>query len=160
MNGLRRVEVLRLRVKDVGLEDGTLRVLGKGRGGGKWRTISMHPSVRTALTAAVAGKGPEERLLPFGPTWADLLLRWVSERAGLHPEVMVSHHDLRRTFGRLAHKAGIDLEQLQLLYGHRSVDVTVHYIGLDAQWMREGLERYSAFLGGEPQPLSEMATAR
>jgi len=146
-NGLRRVEALRLRGKDVLLPEGCLRVLGKGRDGGKWRTIPMHPAVRSALLASTARRRPEERLLPFGATRADFLLRRAAQRAGLYPTVMVSHHDLRRTFGRLSHEAGLDLVQLQHLYGHQSVDMTAHYIGLDAERMREGLQRYAAFLG-------------
>lgn len=149
LNGLRRVEALRLRVKDVLLEEGNLRVLGKGRDGGKWRSIPMHPRVRKELEGAVRRKSPLERLLPFGASRADFLLRRVSTRAGLHPKVMISHHDLRRTFGRLAHEAGIDLVQLQHLYGHGSVDMTAHYIGLDTERLREGLEKLARYLGTE-----------
>src|SRR4029077_6612735 len=55
--------------------------------------------------------------------------------------VKVSHHDLRRTFGRLAHQSGMDLIQLKNLYVHSSVEMTVHYIGIDTDEMREGLNR-------------------
>lgn len=145
-NGLRRVEGLRLRAKDVLFEEGCLGVFEKGRSGGKWRTIPMHPSVREPLAGAIKGKKPEERLLPFSASRADFILRRVATQSGLYPGVMISHHDLRRTFGHLAHEAGLDLVQLQHLQGHQSVDMTAHYIGLDAERMREGLQRFAAFM--------------
>ncbi len=147
-NGLRRVEVLRLRAKDVGLDEQALRVLGKGRNGGKWRTVPVYPQTRPLLERAVLGLRPSDRLLPISRSAADLLLTRTAAAAGLTAQgVRVSHHDLRRTFGRLAHAAGMDLIQLKNLFGHTSVEMTVHYIGLDADSMREGLERLRESLG-------------
>ena len=148
LNGLRRVEVLRLRAKDVALDEGCLLVLGKGRNGGKWRTVPVYPGCRAAIEGALAGTRAGDRLVPVSKSGADALLRKAADAAGLTQEgVRVSHHDLRRTFGRLAHAAGMDLIQLKNLYGHASVEMTVHYIGLDADTMRLGLERLSTSLG-------------
>ena len=142
LNGLRRVEVLRLRARDVGLDEGCLRVLGKGRDGGKWRTIPIHPSLIPLLATAVRGCEPTARLIPLSKTGADILLTRTAAHAGLGPpDARVSHHDLRRTFGRLAHEAGMDLIQLKNMYGHASVEMTVHYIGLDSDRMRSGLQQ-------------------
>jgi integrase len=38
-------------------------------------------------------------------------------------------HDLRRTCARLCHEAGGELEQIQFLLGHASVQTTERYIG-------------------------------
>ncbi|WP_423201742.1 tyrosine-type recombinase/integrase [Edaphobacter modestus] len=38
-------------------------------------------------------------------------------------------HDLRRTCARLCHAAGGELEQIQFLLGHRSVETTERYLG-------------------------------
>ena len=38
-------------------------------------------------------------------------------------------HDLRRTCARLCHLAGGELEQIQFLLGHASVQTTEHYLG-------------------------------
>ncbi|MCI4317629.1 MAG: tyrosine-type recombinase/integrase [Thermoplasmata archaeon] len=65
--------------------------------------------------------------------------RAVRRAAPTGGRVRVSHHDLRRTFGRVAYDAGMDLVQLKNLLGHSSVEMTVHYIGLDADRMRAGL---------------------
>jgi integrase len=148
VNGLRRIEVLRLRHKDVLLDEGCLRVLGKGRDGGKWRKIPMHPIVRELLSRLPQDGPAEDRLFPLSSSGADRLLRRATVRAGLTDQgVKVSHHDLRRTFGRLAHQSGMDLVQLKNLFGHSSVEMTVHYIGLDADRMRQGLDRIGLVLG-------------
>jgi integrase len=152
LNGLRRVEVLRLRVRDVALDEGCLRVLGKGKDGGKWRKIPIHPAVEPDLRRFCRGRGPDDRLFAISRSGADLLLRQCAIRSGLRKTgVPVSHHDLRRTFGRLAHAAGMDLIQLKNLYGHAALDQTVHYIGLDADGMRQGLVKLGRSLGRRPR---------
>ncbi len=149
-NGLRRVEVLRLRWLDVDLSARRLHVLGKGRNGGKWRTIPMFPTTERIMLATSDGQPPEARVLPVSRSGADLILQRAVVRAGFtQTGVRVSHHDLRRTFGRLANTAGMDLVQLKNLYGHSSLDQTVHYIGLDEDRMREGLDRLARLLHSE-----------
>ena len=41
----------------------------------------------------------------------------------------VAPHDLRRTCARLCHEAGGELEQIQFLLGHVSVQTTERYLG-------------------------------
>ncbi len=147
-NGLRRVEVLRLKVADVLFDEGCLRVLGKGHNGGKWRKIPMFPAAGALLREAVRGRPLGAPIVPLSRSGADQLLRRGVRSSGLEREgTRVSHHDLRRTFGRLAHASGMDLVQLKNLYGHASLEMTVHYIGLDSDAMRAGLERLSRSLG-------------
>lgn len=43
----------------------------------------------------------------------------------------ISPHDLRRTFSKLARKAGAELEQIMLSLGHESVATTQKYLGVD-----------------------------
>jgi integrase len=151
-NGLRRVEVLRLRVKDLDFGRQRLHVLGKGRNGGKWRTLPMFTETVRILRSLPPAHGEAERVFPSSRSGADLILRRVADRAGFPGlGLQVSHHDLRRTFGRIAHKAGMDLVRLKNLYGHTSLDQTVHYIGLDEDEMRAGLTRLATFI----EPLLE-----
>jgi len=146
LNGLRRVEVLRLRVRDVLFAEGCLLVNGKGGPGGKWRKIPIHRSVHRDLSIWTKNRGPDDRVLSLSRSGADLLLARARQTAGFVDGFKVSHHDLRRTFGRLAHEAGMDLVQLKNLLGHASVEMSVHYIGLDSDRMREGLEQFSRYL--------------
>ncbi|MGC2288750.1 MAG: site-specific integrase [Thermoplasmata archaeon] len=153
LNGLRRVEVLRLRSKDVLFDEGALRILGKGRYGGKWRTIPMHPATRAALAKWLKTKESADLVLPLSRSGVDAILRRLALRSGFDMKLSkVSHHDLRRTFGRLSHRAGMSLVQLKNLYGHSSLDQTAGYIGLDRDEMREGLERFARSLTSPSPP--------
>ncbi len=49
-----------------------------------------------------------------------------SSRAGLEH---IAPHDLRRTCARLCHSAGGELEQIQFLLGHSSIQTTEKYLG-------------------------------
>jgi integrase len=44
--------------------------------------------------------------------------------------VTIGPHDLRRTFGKLAHKGNAALEQIQLSLGHASLVTTERYLGV------------------------------
>jgi Phage integrase family len=48
------------------------------------------------------------------------------ERAGLEH---IAPHDLRRTCAKLCHTSGGELEQIQFLLGHASVQTTERYLG-------------------------------
>jgi integrase len=141
-NGLRRVEVLRLRAMDVNLEEGWINVHGKGRMGGKWRQIPLSSIAREELRRVLGGTAPEARILPYSASWADQKLTEAARAAGFERRaIRVSHHDLRRTFGRVAHSSGMDLVQLKNLFGHSNLEMSIHYIGLDLDRMREGISR-------------------
>ena len=141
-NGLRRIEVLRLHVRDLNLAlpNPMMRVLGKGRHGGKYRTIPNQPVAYAVLVESTLGLSPAAAIFPHHERTADHDLRRAASRAGLL--VPVSGHDLRRSFGRIAYQAGVSLVDLNYLYGHESVDMTTHYIGLDEESARRGLTAF------------------
>ncbi|MGA9839876.1 MAG: site-specific integrase [Thermoplasmata archaeon] len=141
-NGLRWIEVLRLHVRDLNLvlPNPTMRVLGKGRHGGKDRTIPIQPVAYAVLVESTLGQPPATAVFPHHERTADYDLRRTAARAGLL--VPVSGHDLRRSFGRIAYQAGVSLVDLKYLYGHESVDMTTHYIGLDEESARRGLTAF------------------
>jgi len=141
-NGLRRIEVLRLHVRDLNLvlPNPTMRVLGKGRHGGKYRTIPIQPVAYAVLVESTLRKPVTAAIFPHHERTADHDLRRAATRAGL--VVAVSGHDLRRSFGRIAYQAGVSLVDLKYLYGHESVDMTTHYIGLDEESARRGLTAF------------------
>lgn len=137
-NGLRECEVRRLKVRDLSLAlpRPTLTVRGKGRFGGKFRTIPMDPMTRAVLVEWVSGKGPDDGLYPVGHTVADGELARLGADAGA--SVRVTGHVLRRSFGRLAYQAGVPVPTIQRIFGHVSIDQTLHYIGVGEEEMTEG----------------------
>jgi len=68
---------------------------------------------------------------PFGvqalaKRWFGWVVRQCAKTAAID---RVAPHDLRRTCARLCHSAGGELEQIQFLLGHRSVETTERYLG-------------------------------
>ncbi len=95
------------------------RILDRWMEGGE---ISEGPLFRTLRKGGALG--------PVGkPISEDLIytLVWQSGAAIGHPEL--TPHDLRRTCAKLCRKAGGDLEQIQLLLGHASIQTTERYLG-------------------------------
>lgn len=54
------------------------------------------------------------------------VVRTAAKRAGIQE---VAPHDLRRTCARLCHRSGGELEQIQFLLGHVSIQTTERYLG-------------------------------
>ena len=157
-NALRRIEVQRLRVNDLDFEGSRMMVHGKGRNGGKWRTIPMTESAKTVLQPLAQGRVPGDYVFPgiwsgrpLSHSGTDQLIQRSAHFAGFPTNAngwaLVSHHDLRRTFGRIAYYAGMNLVELKNFYGHTSIDMTAHYIGMDEDRMRDGLAKFDARMG-------------
>ena len=163
-NGMRRIEARRLRVRDVDLPGMRLRVHGKGRHGGKYRTIPMTGTTYAVMSDWVVGKRPDEYILPgqlmktegmpLSENACDNLLRRAAKRAGL--TVKVSGHDLRRTFGRVAFRAGMSIVDLKAFYGHKDLSMTTHYLGIEEDHIREGLKAFEERMAPLLSPLPKM----
>src|SRR5215472_1901782 len=66
--------------------------------------------------------GVEASRKTWSGTWSELCC----QRVGLEH---IAPHDLRRTCAKLCHDRGGELEQIQFLLGHASVQTTEHYLG-------------------------------
>ena len=78
---------------------------------------------------------------------ATINLRLAAARAGIEK---LAPHDLRRTCARLCHLAGGELEQIQFLLGHVSVQTTERYLGCKQRLRCAVNDR----LGIEPESLA------
>lgn len=74
------------------------------------RTLKAVPQQETEVTTSVV--------------WS--AVKRYAARIGI---AQLAPHDLRRTCARLCHDAGGELEQIQFLLGHASVQTTERYIG-------------------------------
>ena len=137
LSGLRSAEVLGLRIADVDIARGWVRVTGKGD---KERSVPLDPDVagliqsyllaerpETVLKALfVVAKGPH-RGQPLTAAGLRRVFRYHREISGVaagHP------HALRHTFGTALAEAGVDLAVLQALMGHDHVESSAAYIHL------------------------------
>jgi integrase len=90
--------------------------------------------VKTALDQWLVAGAIFRRVSRTGNVWgtkiSEKLVWWiVRQRAQVAGIERLAPHDLRRTCARLCHAAGGELEQIQFLLGHRSVETTERYLG-------------------------------
>jgi integrase len=137
--GLRRAEAAALKFEDVQLREEHWVIADLNGKGGHIRTVPMPNWVKTAIDewAILAGinSGPLFRAInKAGRVWGNgftpkVIWSIVKEGAANCGLVGLSPHDLRRTCARLCHQAGGELEQIQFLLGHVSIETTERYLG-------------------------------
>jgi len=140
--GLRRCEVLGLRLEDLRL--------------GEWRVFVADGKGERPTDAAtdrvfVALKGPT-RGRPLSAAGLDEVLAGARGRAGLSNGTC---HELRHTCFTRLRQAGMGIEALQALAGHRSIESTRVYLHLGADWLadeyRRAAESIDADMTGSPR---------
>jgi integrase len=85
----------------------------------------------------------------FGVT-ADVVWTAVKRYAKIVGVDHLAPHDLRRTCARLCHGAGGELEQIQFLLGHASVQTTEQYIGCRQKFKEAVNDRFEMSLASRP----------
>ncbi len=137
--GLRRAELTGMRLADFQQRDEHWAIVNLFGKGGHIRTVPVPVWVKAVLDEWVQVSGIKEgtifrRVSCSGKVWgskvSEKLVWWIvrerAKRAGIE---RLAPHDLRRTCARLCHAAGGELEQIQFLLGHRSVETTERYLG-------------------------------
>jgi integrase/recombinase XerD len=143
--GLRVSELVGLDVDDVDLEEGSIRVTGKG---GKERIVPIGRYGRRSVSAYLTRARPAlatsksrgalflnhrgGRLTRQG---CDRILRQHARRAGISKRI--SPHTLRHTFATHLLEGGADVRVVQELLGHASVATTQIYTLVTEQHLRE-----------------------
>jgi integrase len=131
--------VAALRLEDLQLREGHWVIADLRGKGGHIRTIPVPQWVKETVDSWTVSAG-----ITSGP-----LLRFINKAGriwglGFTPKVIwaivkanakscglpsVAPHDLRRTCVRLCHQAGGELDQIQFLLGHVSIQTTERYLG-------------------------------
>jgi site-specific recombinase XerD len=137
--GLRRSEVAALIFTHIQQRDGRWCIVDLVGKHGRVRTAPMPTWVKVAIDAWTATAGivdgsvfrPVNRADRFsgerlGEKVVWQMLQQYAEAVGLPG---IAPHDLRRTCAKLCRAAGGELEQIQLLLGHASVQTTERYLG-------------------------------
>lgn len=137
--GFRRSELVGLQLNDIQKRQGHWAVVDLIGKGGHIRTVPIPDWVKAALDQWTCAANVTEgkifrRVARKGKVWGKGLsqnvvwyvVRTCCQRAGLEH---IAPHDLRRTCAKLCHDRGGELEQIQFLLGHASVQTTEHYLG-------------------------------
>ncbi len=140
--GLRRAELLRLNMEDLQQREARWvlpDLVGKGN---RVRTVTVPAGVKARIDGWTAAAGIIEgrlfRPVPkagvmkgTGILDEKVIWRLVVRYARETELGKLAPHDLRRTCVKLCRRAGGDLEQIQLLLGHASVQTTERYLGTE-----------------------------
>lgn len=144
--GLRVSELCGLQLSDLFLDEGFLRVTGKGN---KQRLVPVSPKAVGELKRWT----DERRLIDIRPGEEDYV--FVSHRRGRHLsritvfhnlqvyarlagiEKNISPHTLRHTFATHLLEGGANLRAIQAMLGHESIATTQLYTHLDRSFLRE-----------------------
>jgi len=137
--GFRRSELVGLELDDIQMRQGHWAVVDLIGKGGHIRTVPIPNWVKVALDQWTRAAGVSEgkifravarlgkvrgRGISQNVVW--YVVRTCCERAGLEH---IAPHDLRRSCAKLCHDSGGELEQIQFLLGHASVQTTERYLG-------------------------------
>ncbi len=142
-SGLRLSELVTLDITDLDLNDGTVRVTGKGN---KTRVVPVGRHARAALRAWIDQRltipGPDPRALFIGlagrrmtPRAVQSRIRFWGRRQGL--EGTLHPHMLRHSFASHLLESSGDLRAVQELLGHADISTTQIYTHLDFQHLAE-----------------------
>jgi integrase/recombinase XerD len=148
--GLRVSEWIGIGVKDALLDEGLVRVFGKGS---KERLVPIGRSAIAALAIYLresrprlergAGKGKlflNARGEPLSRMGAWKILRKYVERTGIAKRVYP--HTLRHSFATHLLEGGADLRAVQEMLGHADISTTQIYTHVDREYLRQVHKRY------------------
>lgn len=149
--GLRVSEVVNLKISNLHLEVGFIRVIGKGDkerlvpvGKSAVKFINIYKSKIRVHATPTAGSedilflnnrgGRLSRVMIF------LIIKDLVRKAGIKKNI--SPHTFRHSFATHLIEGGADLRAVQEMLGHESITTTEIYTHLDREFLRKTLEQY------------------
>ena len=169
--GFRRSELVGLELDEIQMRQGHWAVVDLIGKGGHIRTVPIPQWVKAALDQWMVAAGVRDgrifrAVAKTGKVWGKgisqnvvwYVVKSCCERAGLEH---IAPHDLRRTCAKLCHTSGGELEQIQFLLGHASVQTTERYLGCKQNLGHPVNDLFDLRTDGRPQENDgESATAK
>ena len=149
--GLRVSELVNLRFSDLYLEEGFMRVIGKGN---KERLVPTSPSVKEEISCYVSETRNHQSIKPGNEDVVFLnrrgakltrvmiftIIKDLAIAIGLKKSV--SPHTFRHSFATHLIEGGANLRAIQEMLGHESITTTEIYTHLDQRFIREAIISY------------------
>ena len=159
--GLRRSEAVALRLDQIQLREGHWIIADLFDKGGRLRTVPVPDWCKALIDSWLRASGVTEGVV-FRRIWknrtelslgvaTDVVWTAVKQYAKRIGVDHLAPHDLRRTCARLCHGAGGELEQIQFLLGHASVQTTERYIGCRQKFRDAVNDRFKISLAIRPR---------
>ena len=129
--GLRRDEVVNLKVRNVGRK--SLRLRGKG---GKDRTIPMTEKLKVSILPFCEGRSVGNKVIDVGTKGIYGCVKRYAKLAGkpeLHP------HSLRHSFGTRLMESGVSERVIMELMGHSRLETTQGYQAVVGKHLEDGI---------------------
>lgn len=146
--GLRVSELVDMRISDLFLDEGFIRVIGKGD---KQRLVPIGDYAKNAIRLYLSSprifkKGSEDILFlnrrgsKLTRVMVFLIVKTQAEIVGITKEI--SPHTFRHTFATHLVENGADLRTVQQMLGHESILTTEIYTHINAAKWQEGIIKY------------------
>lgn len=154
--GLRVTEAVNLRISNLYLDVGFIRVIGKGDkerlvpiGESAARCISIYKNEIRVHTAIKPGNEDvlflNRRGAKLTRVMIFLMLKDLVRKAGIHKNI--SPHTFRHSFATHLVEGGADLRAVQEMLGHESITTTEIYTHLDREYLRATLQKFHPAFG-------------
>lgn len=147
--GLRVSEMTHLKQSDLFMNDGYLRVFGKGR---KHRLVPMSPKAISELRLYLRSNRPtpkrghedyvflSARGQAISRNMVFLIIKEAAAMAGISKSI--SPHTFRHSFATALLEGGANLQAIQLMLGHEDIGTTEIYTHIDRTKLREQIEQF------------------
>lgn len=143
--GLRVSELIGLKFSDLFLNEGFIKVQGKG---GKQRLVPISPTAIREIEnylidrkKIVAKKGSEDSVFlskrgtPISRIMIFHFIKEYAERAGIKKSI--SPHTFRHSFATHLLEGGANIRAIQLMLGHEKITTTEIYTHMDREYLRQ-----------------------
>lgn len=149
--GLRVSELISLKISDLFMEEGFLKVTGKGN---KQRFVPLSQSTQKYINFYRKGnrnkleiqKGYEDTLFlnRRGKQLTRAMVFTIIKNLAVQIDLQktISPHTFRHSFATHLLENGADLRSIQLMLGHESITTTEVYMHLDRKFLTDVLEHY------------------
>ncbi len=150
--GLRVSELISLKINDIFLDEGFVKVMGKGS---KERLVPIGEKAMVQVgncllwrneTVPIIQKDAEGLLIlnlrggPLSRVSVFKLIKSCAQKASINKEV--SPHTLRHSFATVLIEAGADLRAVQQMLGHESITTTEIYTHLDRSYLKSIIQEF------------------
>ena len=142
--GLRRGELLQLRWRDIDLTRKIVTVRGEGAKTSQTRHVPLNSEICDVLTAWKDSKAESDWVVFSGSTATVALTEARKAWGRLLKAAKITEfrfHDLRHTFASKLAMAGVDLNTIRELLGHRKITMTLRYAHLSPEHKADAVER-------------------